>query len=78
MLIAWPSQTPPLQTRVDAIAKQLHPGAIAVRRDLHRYPELGFRETASSDRFVATIIGKSTHGAMPHTGIDPVPIAAVR
>ena len=31
---------------------------------------------ASSDRFTAKIIGKQTHGAMPHTGIDPVPIAA--
>lgn len=31
---------------------------------------------ASSSRFVAKIIGKKTHGAMPHTGIDPIPIAA--
>lgn len=31
---------------------------------------------ASADRFTATIVGKQTHGAMPHTGIDPVPIAA--
>jgi amidohydrolase len=31
---------------------------------------------ASADRFTIKIIGKSTHGAMPHTGIDPVPIAA--
>lgn len=31
---------------------------------------------ASSNRFVATIIGKKTHGAYPHTGLDPVPIAA--
>jgi amidohydrolase len=31
---------------------------------------------ASSDRFVATIKGKATHGAMPQTGIDPVPIAS--
>ena len=31
---------------------------------------------ASSDRFSVKIVGKQTHGAMPHTGIDPVPIAA--
>ncbi len=31
---------------------------------------------AASDRFTITIAGKKTHGAYPHTGIDPVPIAA--
>ena len=31
---------------------------------------------ASSDRFTLTIVGQKTHGAYPHTGIDPVPIAA--
>lgn len=31
---------------------------------------------AASDRFIVTITGKKTHGAYPHTGIDPVPIAA--
>jgi amidohydrolase len=31
---------------------------------------------ASSDRFNITIQGKSTHGAMPHTGLDPIPIAS--
>ncbi len=31
---------------------------------------------ASADRFTLTIIGKKTHGAYPHTGVDPVPIAA--
>ncbi|MDQ3069420.1 MAG: amidohydrolase [Acidobacteriota bacterium] len=31
---------------------------------------------ASSDRFTITITGRKTHGAYPHTGIDPVPIAA--
>jgi amidohydrolase len=31
---------------------------------------------ASSDRFTISIVGKKTHGAYPHTGIDPVPIAA--
>jgi amidohydrolase len=31
---------------------------------------------ASSDRFVIEIQGKKTHGAYPHTGLDPVPVAA--
>lgn len=31
---------------------------------------------ASSDRYTITITGRKTHGAYPHTGIDPVPIAA--
>ena len=31
---------------------------------------------ASSDRFTVKIIGKQAHGAQPHTGIDPVPLAA--
>lgn len=31
---------------------------------------------ASSSRFDLKVIGKKTHGAMPHTGLDPVPVAA--
>jgi amidohydrolase len=31
---------------------------------------------ASSDRFVVTVTGRRTHGAYPHTGIDPIPVAA--
>ena len=31
---------------------------------------------ASSDRFVIEVQGRKTHGAYPHTGLDPVPIAA--
>ena len=51
---------------------------------LHVQPELRVGQIgyvsgsamASSDRFSIKIVGKQTHGAMPHTGIDPVPIAA--
>jgi amidohydrolase len=51
---------------------------------LHVQPELpvgqiGYHSgpaMASADRFTVKIIGKQTHGAMPHTGIDPVPLAA--
>ena len=31
---------------------------------------------ASSNRFTVTITGKKTHAAYPHTGIDPIPVAA--
>lgn len=31
---------------------------------------------ASSNRFSVTITGRKTHAAYPHTGIDPIPIAA--
>jgi amidohydrolase len=31
---------------------------------------------AAADRFTMTIIGKKAHGAQPHTGIDPIPIAS--
>jgi amidohydrolase len=31
---------------------------------------------ASSDRFVIEVQGKKTHGAYPHTGLDPIPVAA--
>ena len=31
---------------------------------------------ASADRYTITIKGQKTHGAYPHTGVDPVPIAA--
>jgi amidohydrolase len=31
---------------------------------------------ASSDTFRITVAGQSTHGALPHTGLDPIPVAA--
>jgi amidohydrolase len=31
---------------------------------------------ASSNRFTITITGKNTHAAYPHTGVDPIPVAA--
>jgi amidohydrolase len=51
---------------------------------LHMDPQLDIGELgwtvgpifASSDRFVLEVQGKKTHGAYPHTGIDPVPVAA--
>ena len=31
---------------------------------------------ASTDRFIIDIKGQRTHGAYPHTGLDPIPVAA--
>lgn len=31
---------------------------------------------ASSDRFIIEVTGQKTHGAYPHTGLDPIPVAA--
>ena len=51
---------------------------------LHGWPSLplgkaGYRfgpTMASVDNFEITVMGKGTHGAQPHTGVDPVVIAA--
>ncbi len=51
---------------------------------LHGWPSLpvgkaGYRfgpSMASTDDFEIIVRGKGTHGAMPHGGIDPIPIAA--
>jgi amidohydrolase len=51
---------------------------------LHMDPLLGVGDVgwaigpifASSDTFRITVAGKSTHGALPHTGLDPIPVAA--
>jgi amidohydrolase len=31
---------------------------------------------ASSDRFAVTVTGRRSHGGYPHTGLDPIPVAA--
>lgn len=51
---------------------------------LHMDPQLDVGEVgwavgpifASSDTFSVEIQGKKTHGAYPHTGLDPIPVAA--
>lgn len=51
---------------------------------LHMDPQIDVGEVgwsigpifASSDRFVIDVQGQKTHGAYPHTGLDPVPVAA--
>lgn len=37
-----------LRSRVETLATELHPSVIEVRRDIHRHPELGFREKRTS------------------------------
>lgn len=51
---------------------------------LHGWPSLSVGKAAyrfgsamaSVDNFEITVMGKSTHGAMPHAGVDPIIIAA--
>jgi amidohydrolase len=65
----------------DGLFKSPKPAAIF---GLHVLPQLrvgtiGLRAEgamANADRFTIDIVGKKTHGAYPHTGIDPVPVAA--
>ena len=57
---------------------------IGVLYGLHMDPQLDIGKIgwaagpiwASSDRFAITVTGKRSHGAYPHTGLDPVPVAA--
>lgn len=65
----------------DGVFKDPVPSAIF---GLHVLPQMragtiGLRAEgamASADRFNIEIVGKKTHGAYPHTGIDPIPVAA--
>jgi len=80
--------SPALRTRIDAMAAELLPWAIGVRRDLHKYPELGFRETRTAgfvaDRLRAMkfdevrtgVGGTGVIGIL--TGGRPGPVVAVR
>src|SRR6185436_3817450 len=38
----------PLAARVTSIAAEIQPAVVAMRRDLHQHPELGFRETRTA------------------------------
>src|SRR5688500_5238239 len=37
-----------VRDRIDATAREIHPQVVEVRRDIHRHPELGFRETRTA------------------------------
>lgn len=76
------------RSRIDAIAKEIHPAIIAIRRDIHQHPELGFRETRTAalvaDRLralkfddVRTGVGKTgVVGTLK--GGRPGPVVAIR
>ncbi len=65
----------------EGIFKEIKPVAIFA---LHSFPELTVGKVAGNpgptwaavDHFTAKIIGKQSHGAYPHQGVDPVVIAA--
>lgn len=65
----------------EGIFKELKPVAIFA---LHSFPELEVGKVAANpgptwaavDHFYAKIVGKQSHGAYPHQGVDPVVIAA--
>ena len=42
------SITPAQRAEVDRLAAELHPKVVETRRDLHRHPELGYRETRTA------------------------------
>jgi len=64
----WPLRNP---TPVAIFGLHVQPELTVGQIGYHSGPAM-----ASADRFTVKVIGKQTHGAMPHTGIDPVPIAA--
>lgn len=86
--MALSAQTPSLQSRADALARELHPAAIEVRRDLHRNPELGFRETRTAGIVAARLralkfdevrTGVGVTGVVGVLkGAKPGPVVAVR
>jgi amidohydrolase len=83
-----PSTPAAFRARIDAIAKEIHPAVIAMRRDIHMHPELGFRETRTAalvaDRLralkfdeVRTGVGKTgVVGVLK--GAKPGPVVAIR
>ena len=62
---------PPLDARIDAVAKRVEPSVIANRRDIHEHPELGNREVRTAklvaDRLQA--LGIETKTGVAHTGV---------
>lgn len=65
----------------EGIFQDLKPVAIFA---LHAFPELAVGKVAANpgptwaavDHFIAKIVGKQSHGAYPHQGVDPVVIAS--
>ena len=50
-IAAWaqaPAMPAAVRAQIEATSKEIHPAVIEIRRDIHRNPELGFRETRTS------------------------------
>src|SRR5687767_11820844 len=73
--------------QIDRISRELHPAIIEVRRDIHRNPELGFRETRTAALVAARLkaLGYDVRTGVGVTGVvgvlkggKPGPVVAVR
>src|SRR4029453_4536107 len=83
-----PTTPAAFRSRIEAISKEIHPAIIEIRRDIHRNPELGFRETRTAalvaDRLralkfddVRTGVGKTGFVGTLKGG-RPGPVVAIR
>ena len=76
-----------VRDRIDAAARELHPAIVEVRRDIHRHPELGFRETRTAALVAARLkaLGYDVQTGIGVTGVvgvlkggRPGPVVAIR
>ncbi len=65
------TQTAISKTELLALARELHPKIRAWRRQIHRYPELGFTETRTAGLVTATLfdLGVETQTEVAKTGV---------
>ncbi|GAB4429526.1 MAG: M20 family metallopeptidase [Anaerolineae bacterium] len=65
------TQQPVSKTELLALARELHPQIRAWRRQIHRYPELGFTETRTAGLVNATLfdLGVETQTEVAKTGV---------
>src|SRR5688500_1166278 len=76
-----------VRDRIDTVARELHPAIVEVRRDIHRHPELGFRETRTAALVAAKLkaLGYEVQTGVGVTGVvgvlkggRPGPVVAIR
>jgi amidohydrolase len=87
ILSAHPAGAAITAAQLDQAAKALAPQVIAWRRDFHQHPELGNRETRTSQAVAAHLksLGLEVHTGIAHTGVvgilkggKPGPVVALR
>jgi amidohydrolase len=92
MLLAWPSLVTgqganPLATQVEKLSDEVLPQVVAWRRDFHRNPELGNRETRTAKVIADALrrLGYEVTTGVAHTGVvavlkgaKPGPVVALR